>query len=74
MSNLLTEVLISIEDDHLDRFSDVVASLRAAGMDVKRSLELLGTITGTVATDKVDVLSKIDGVAAVERSREVFQV
>ena len=47
--------------------------LRGAGLEVERSLSSIGTITGHVDSHRLDGLSKVQGVAAVEAERS-FQL
>lgn len=66
-------LLVTVDDDYSDRISEVADRLRAAGMDVVSLMELLGTITGEIEPEKVEVISKLKGVAHVELSRQ-FQL
>jgi DNA anti-recombination protein RmuC len=65
-----TPILISVDDDHLPQIQKVAARLRAAGMTIDSVLKDLGTITGSVDPAKLSTLSKIEGVAAAEASRD----
>ncbi len=67
------DVVVSVKDDHLDHLDRVVADLRAAGLHVRDRLERLGAVTGSVPAGRLDSLSAIDGVDAVEQERE-FQL
>ena len=62
-------VNISVADDDPTRFTEVVRSLREAGLDVTQELESLGIVSGEIDSAKVADLEQIDGVAAVERQR-----
>lgn len=64
------QVLISVDDEHLPKMRQVVERCKAAGLDVEQSLDQIGTITGSVAPGKIGALSKVAGVANVERSGE----
>jgi hypothetical protein len=61
---------VSVDDAHLDRIEHVAARLRDAGMRVERSLQTIGTITGSAPESKLAALRATEGVAAVERQRE----
>jgi hypothetical protein len=66
-------VNISIEDDYLDRFSDVVQHCEEAGLKVEQELEGVGVVTGLIDSDKLADLEQVEGVAAVESERQ-FQL
>lgn len=61
---------ISVDDNHVDRMSDVVQNLESAGLKVEQLMENIGIITGSCDSAKVEALSKIEGVAHVEPSRQ----
>ena len=52
------------------RFAEVVEALRRAGLTVTGEQPVLGTLSGTVAEDRLPEL-EVDGVEAVERERTV---
>jgi hypothetical protein len=62
-------VNISIADEHRARFPEIVKSLRDAGLDVTQELESLGVVSGSIDSDKLADLDKVDGVTAIERER-----
>lgn len=64
------QVLIAIDDEHMNDIDRVVQACEKAGLEVESSLESIGTITGAIDPDKLDELSRIRGVAGVERSGE----
>ena len=66
-------LLVTVDDEYNDRIAEVADRLRAAGMDVVSLMEFLGTITGAIEAEKVEVISRIKGVAHVETSRQ-FQL
>ena len=66
-------LLVSVDDEHLDRFSEVVKGLKEAGMAVEQEMEGIGTVTGSIDSEKVEQLSKVEGVSHVEQSRR-FQI
>ncbi|WP_326687325.1 MULTISPECIES: hypothetical protein [unclassified Streptomyces] len=54
-----------------DRFAEVVEALRQAGLTVSGEQPALGTLSGTVAQDRIPALEAVDGVDAVDRERTV---
>lgn len=64
------QVLISVDDEHLPKMRQVVERCKAAGLDVEQALDQIGTITGSVDSSRIGDLSKVAGVASVERSGE----
>jgi hypothetical protein len=65
------QVMVSVDDRHLGDMGRVADDLRVAGLDVERTLEGIGVITGTVASDDVGRLAPIEGVSHIEEQREV---
>ena len=64
------EVLVAVDDAHLATFQEVAARCRAAGLEVDRALGQIGTIVGTIDPARIAELSKVPGVASVERAGE----
>lgn len=64
------DVVVTVDDGHVDRLADVVARLQAAGMDVRDTLDAIGAVTGTVDESRLAALGDVDGVEHVERSRQ----
>ncbi len=64
-------VLVSIDDDHLDRFSEVVNDVENAGMEVEQTMEDRGVLTGSIDPEKVEPLRREEGVSHVEESRRI---
>jgi hypothetical protein len=52
-----------------DRFAEVVEALRRAGLTVTGEQPILGTLSGTVAEDRIPALEAVDGVDSVDRER-----
>ncbi|MGI5353292.1 hypothetical protein ACQEU8_34690 [Streptomyces sp. CA-250714] len=52
-----------------DRFAEVVDALRQAGLTVTSEQPALGTLSGTVAQDRIPTLKAIDGVDSLDRDR-----
>ena len=66
-------LLVSVDDEHLDRFSEVVKRAEAAGMEVEQKMEDLGVLAGSIDPEKVEPLRRVEGVSHVEESRR-FQI
>ena len=66
-------LLITVDEKHSNRMSEVAERLQAAGMSVESLLEALGTITGSIEAEKVALVSRLEGVAHVETAR-TFQL
>ncbi|MCX5013272.1 hypothetical protein OG765_20100 [Streptomyces sp. NBC_00555] len=49
------------------RFAEVVEALRRAGLVVTSEQPMIGTLSGTVAEDRIPALAAVDGVASVDR-------
>ncbi|MFJ6757163.1 hypothetical protein ACIQNK_19340 [Streptomyces sp. NPDC091273] len=53
----------------VSRFAEVVEALRRAGLTVTSEQPTVGTLSGTVAEDRIAALAAVDGVLAVDRER-----
>jgi hypothetical protein len=67
------DLVISVDDEHMSRFSEVVKRCEAVGMDVDQQMEEIGVVTGSIEPEKVNPLSDVEGVSHVEQSR-TFQI
>lgn len=67
------KVTVTVSDDYLHRFSEVVERTKEAGLSVEREMEGIGTLSGSIDPSTVDSLLQLEGVAAVEHE-EVFQL
>ena len=65
------EVLVTLDEGQAGRAATVAEDLRAAGLDVAEVLADIGAVTGSVEPSRLNDLSRVSGVAAVEPSREV---
>ncbi|MFC9235052.1 hypothetical protein ACFTZK_01015 [Streptomyces decoyicus] len=54
-----------------DRFAEAVEALRRAGLTVTGEQATLGTLSGTVAEDRIPALEAVDGVESVDRERTI---
>ena len=66
-------VVVSVDDEHLSKVDEVVARLRAAGMEVAQTLAHAGAVTGHVDSGRYDALKQLQGVSGVWRER-TFQL
>jgi hypothetical protein len=69
MASVTVNVLVA--SDARGRFQDVVAAAQQAGLDVTHALEEIGVITGSIDQASVSALEGVDGIAAVETSRQI---
>ncbi len=67
------DVNVSVADDHLARFPDVVRRMEKAGLKVQQQLEAAGVVSGSIDRAQLPDLEEVEGVAAVEPSRS-FQL
>ncbi len=67
------EVNVSVADDQLARFPDVVRRMEKAGLKVQQQLEAAGVVSGSIDSANLSDLERVEGVAAVEPSRS-FQL
>lgn len=65
------QVIVSVANDYLGRFSEVVERCRRAGLDVEQALDTVGVVTGAIDPANVAQLEQVEGVAAVEQPRTV---
>ncbi len=69
MATILVSIIV--DEASLTRFSEIVASCKAAGMQVQRELTAIGVISGMIEASRMQVLAQIQGVRHVEQSRDV---
>jgi hypothetical protein len=65
----LVEVAVSV-DASPDRMAAVIEELRDAGLQVLTVMEAIGAVSGWIERSKVADLSVVEGVSAVEVSRD----
>ena len=53
------------------RFAEVTEAVRRAGLTVTGEQPILGTLSGTIAEDRIPALEEVAGVAAVDRDRTI---
>ena len=61
------DVTVTVADAQVGAIEDVVAELRAAGMEVDGVLAAVGAITGSIAESQLAAIAALPGVAAVEQ-------
>jgi hypothetical protein len=59
-------VCVSIDNDRLPQIDRIAQQLKSSGMNVEQTLSTIGVINGSIASDKLDRLSQIEGVQSVE--------
>ncbi|MEW2114181.1 hypothetical protein AB0945_03130 [Streptomyces sp. NPDC005474] len=52
-----------------DRFAEVIEAARRAGLTVTSEQSVLGTLSGTIAEDRIPALKAVAGVNSVDRDR-----
>ena len=62
-------VLVGVDDEHIDDLAGVIDRLKAAGMQVDEAMETLGTVTGSVDSTGLEAVRAVEGVSEVEPSR-----
>ena len=63
------QITVSIDDAHADRIDEVAERLKETGMDVEQTMQIVGVVTGSIASDRMSSLYSIEGVKAVEADR-----
>ena len=69
----MSDVNVSVDNDHLDKIGEVAAELRSKGMQVDQVLSEVGVISGSVPDDRRQALETVSGVEAVEEASK-FQI
>jgi hypothetical protein len=65
-------VLVSVEDEYMDRFSEVAKACEDAGMNVEQKLKEIRVLTGAIGSaEKVELLRNLEGVSHVEEDRQI---
>ncbi len=63
-------VLVTVDDEYSGRMTEIVDRLRAEGMSVENVMKTLQTITGSIEADKIDLISKQEGIAHIEKAHQ----
>ncbi len=66
-------LLISVEDNDRKQILEVVQALQTSGVKIEQVMEQIGVITGSIDSEQVERVSRVEGVAAVEVEQE-FQL
>jgi len=62
---------LSVDDQHMSKFADVVKRVEKAGMKVDEKHKDIGVVNGSIEKDKIDSLRQVDGVEHIEEEREI---
>lgn len=66
-----TDVIVTIDDTHVDQIDKVTTALEKAGLSVGQVLSMGGVITGKVTAAKMQQLRLVEGVKDVESDGEM---
>ncbi len=64
-------ITVTVDDEHLDSFQEVIDVCGTMGLHVEQSLDVLGIAIGTVSRGKMQRLRQVPGVRGVEEEAEV---
>lgn len=62
---------VSVDDQHMGKFSEVVKSIEKAGLEVDAKHKDIGVVNGSIDKDKIDSLRKVAGVQHIEEQKDV---
>jgi hypothetical protein len=65
------KVNVSIADESIPDFEKVAQRLKEAGLNVEQELESIGVVTGSIESNLLLNLERVEGVAAVEQQQEI---
>lgn len=65
------KVLVSVADEYLQRFTEVLDQLTEAGMAIERENRAIGVISGSIDANHISKIRSLEGVATVEESRQI---
>jgi hypothetical protein len=60
------QVSVSVDDAHLPQIEQISQQLQSSGMNVEQTLSSIGVINGSIESDKLNSLERIEGVQNVE--------
>lgn len=72
-SGTFTAVQISVADDYIARFDDVVGRVKKLGFKMEQELPDIGVMVGQMPAERVGELGAVEGVGYFERPRS-FQM
>jgi hypothetical protein len=64
-------IVVTIQDSHFPQIQSVANALKRAGLRVTKVMPTAGIVTGEIAATKIDSLTAVAGVLAVEPDREM---
>lgn len=64
------EIYVLVRDEYVHCIESVARGLAAAGLQVHQVLAAVGAVTGSIDTDRVEVLRAVEGVESVNSSSE----
>ncbi|MCM3873501.1 MAG: hypothetical protein ND895_22690 [Pyrinomonadaceae bacterium] len=62
---------LSVDDQHLSKFSEVVKEVEKAGLTVDEKHRDIGVVNGSIEKDKIDSLRNVEGIEHIEEEREI---
>jgi hypothetical protein len=68
MSEKKKHLLVTLDDEYLDKAADVIRRLKKAGLTRVKYLDSVGIASGQALPSKIGALKKISGVRSVEES------
>ncbi len=63
------KITVSIDEAHINQIQEVTDQLGATGMDIKQTMPTIGVVIGSVQSEKIPSLYKVEGVQNVEPER-----
>lgn len=69
----MTEITVTVDDDHLDKIEELAVQLRNSGMQIHQVLNEVGVISGSAPFDRRQDLRAVPGVMSIEGVR-TFQL
>lgn len=69
----MTEITVTVDDDHLDKIEELAVQLRNSGMQIHQVLNEVGVISGSAPFDRRQDLRAVPGVMSIEGAR-TFQL
>lgn len=65
------EMLVTVADDHLSDFQQIVHQLRGTGLKISHTMESLGIVSGTINAADLEKIKSLQGIAAIEPAGSV---
>lgn len=70
----LQHILVTVDDQNLEKIQDVTTALQSAGMQVDKVMLITGIITGKSTPAKIQNLLKVPGVINIELDEEMHAI